>query len=229
MEEMQIAEVGSFCWNEACEDYQKVHHALIHWGSVPCARGKLSWSLQLSAETMVSISTRGLSTPLCFLIMVVLYIHCFLPTKKLNVHLHQSLLYSQASFFTAILAAFALNALSTAIGPVPPAGKGAAQAGSLVHKAETADNRVAQAGGFAHKAETAGNKVVLGQLVAMAGNRAAQADGLAHKAETAGNKAVLGQLVTMAGNRAAQAGGLVHRAEMAGNKVALDQLVAAVR
>jgi len=26
MEEMQIAEIGSFCWNEVCEDYQKVHH-----------------------------------------------------------------------------------------------------------------------------------------------------------------------------------------------------------
>src|SRR5947207_9707698 len=26
MEEMQVAEIGSFCLNEACEDYQKVHH-----------------------------------------------------------------------------------------------------------------------------------------------------------------------------------------------------------
>src|SRR5207302_6799697 len=26
MEEMQVAEIGSFCWNEACEDYQKVNH-----------------------------------------------------------------------------------------------------------------------------------------------------------------------------------------------------------
>jgi hypothetical protein len=26
MEEMQIAEIGSFCWNEACEYYQKAHH-----------------------------------------------------------------------------------------------------------------------------------------------------------------------------------------------------------
>ena len=26
MEEMQIAAIGSFCWNEACEDYQKVNH-----------------------------------------------------------------------------------------------------------------------------------------------------------------------------------------------------------
>jgi len=26
MEEMQVAEIGSFCLNEACEDYQKVNH-----------------------------------------------------------------------------------------------------------------------------------------------------------------------------------------------------------
>jgi transposase-like protein len=26
MEEMQMAEIGSFCLNEACEDYQKVYH-----------------------------------------------------------------------------------------------------------------------------------------------------------------------------------------------------------
>jgi len=26
MEEMQVAEIGSFCLNEACEDYQKVYH-----------------------------------------------------------------------------------------------------------------------------------------------------------------------------------------------------------
>ena len=26
MEEMQIATIGSFCWNEACEDYQKVNY-----------------------------------------------------------------------------------------------------------------------------------------------------------------------------------------------------------
>ena len=26
MEEMQIAAIGSFCWNEACEDYQQVNH-----------------------------------------------------------------------------------------------------------------------------------------------------------------------------------------------------------
>jgi len=26
MEEMQVAEIGSFCLNEACEDYQKVHY-----------------------------------------------------------------------------------------------------------------------------------------------------------------------------------------------------------
>jgi len=26
MEEMQIATIGSFCWNEACEDYQKINH-----------------------------------------------------------------------------------------------------------------------------------------------------------------------------------------------------------
>ena len=26
MENMQIADIGSFCQNEACEDYQKVNH-----------------------------------------------------------------------------------------------------------------------------------------------------------------------------------------------------------
>ena len=26
MEEMQVAAIGSFCWNEACEDYQQVNH-----------------------------------------------------------------------------------------------------------------------------------------------------------------------------------------------------------
>jgi hypothetical protein len=26
MEERQIAAIGSFCWNETCEDYQKVNH-----------------------------------------------------------------------------------------------------------------------------------------------------------------------------------------------------------
>src|SRR2546421_86527 len=26
MEEMQIATIGSFCWNEACEDYKKIDH-----------------------------------------------------------------------------------------------------------------------------------------------------------------------------------------------------------
>jgi len=26
MEEMQIVTVGSFCWNEACKDYQKINH-----------------------------------------------------------------------------------------------------------------------------------------------------------------------------------------------------------
>lgn len=26
MEEKQIAIIGSFCWNEACEDYQKINH-----------------------------------------------------------------------------------------------------------------------------------------------------------------------------------------------------------
>jgi transposase-like protein len=33
MEEMQVAEIGSFCLNEACEDYQKVHHGnMIKYG-----------------------------------------------------------------------------------------------------------------------------------------------------------------------------------------------------
>jgi transposase-like protein len=26
MEDMQIAKIGSFCWNEACEDYKKIDH-----------------------------------------------------------------------------------------------------------------------------------------------------------------------------------------------------------
>jgi len=29
MEEMQVAEVGSFCCNEACEDYQKINHGNV--------------------------------------------------------------------------------------------------------------------------------------------------------------------------------------------------------
>jgi len=33
MEEMQLAEIGSFCLNEACEDYQQVHHGnMIKYG-----------------------------------------------------------------------------------------------------------------------------------------------------------------------------------------------------